>query len=380
MNDLSESRVLIVDDVKANVDVLVEALRADYKLSVALNGETALRLAEKNPPDLILLDVLMPGLDGFEVCRRLRALAQTREVPIMFLTGLQDVQNKTQGFEAGGNDYLTKPFEVLEVKARVRSLLKAKAYSDAVREKTASELRIAREIQLGILPANIPARTQGSGLDVHAILEPALEVGGDLYDVVRTASGRVMFAVGDVSGKGVPASLFMAVTTTLIRTIARQCDQPDEIIRQVNEALVAQNPRDMFVTLFCTVFDPATGKLLWASAGHPPPVLLRPGNAPELAFTDTGFVAGILPAIAMESHEAELRPGDSLVFYTDGVTEAFNAAGEMFGESRLITHLAEKPGGTAAETVASVLAAVREFAGERQQSDDITIVAIRREE
>ena len=131
MRDLSESRILIVDDVRTNVDVLVEALRSDYKLSVALNGESALRSIEKTPPDLVLLDIMMPGLDGYEVCRRLRASAVAREIPVMFLSALEEVKNKADGFEVGGNDYLVKPFEVLEVKARVRSLLKAKAYSDA---------------------------------------------------------------------------------------------------------------------------------------------------------------------------------------------------------------------------------------------------------
>ena len=124
MKDLSECRILIVDDVKANVDVLVQALRGEYKLSVALDGESALRSAEKNPPDLVLLDIMMPGIDGYEVCRRLRAGEQTRDIPIMFLTSLEDVQDKARGFEIGGNDYLTKPFEILEVKARVRSLVR----------------------------------------------------------------------------------------------------------------------------------------------------------------------------------------------------------------------------------------------------------------
>jgi len=145
VKDLSQCRVLIVDDVKANVDVLVQALRNDHKLSVALDGESALRSVEKNPPDLVLLDIVMPGLDGYEVCRRLRAAPNTQEIPVMFLSSLDEVKNKTLGFEVGGNDYLTKPFEVLEVKARVRSLLKAKAYSDAVKEEMAAELAIARD-------------------------------------------------------------------------------------------------------------------------------------------------------------------------------------------------------------------------------------------
>ena len=168
MKDLSESRVLIVDDVKTNVDILVEALRDEYKLSVAIDGAAALRSVEKSPPDLVLLDIVMPGLDGYEVCRRLRAYKPTREVPVMFLSSLEDVKNKAQGFEVGGNDYLTKPFEVLEIKARVRSLLKAKAYADAVREAMARDLRIAREIQMGILPADLAAATKGTGLEVSA--------------------------------------------------------------------------------------------------------------------------------------------------------------------------------------------------------------------
>src|SRR5262249_7620914 len=218
MTDLSESRVLIVDDIKANVDVLVHALGDDYKLSVALNGESALRSAEKNPPDLVLLDIMMPGMDGYEVCRRLRASPRTREVPIMFLSALEDVVNKARGFEVGGNDYLTKPFEVLEVKARVHSLLRAKAYSDAVKEKLASELRIARDIQLGILPSDVSAATLGTGLEAAAVLEPARAVGGDLYEVLP-ADDRVVVVVGDVSGKGIPAALFMAATTNLARVI-----------------------------------------------------------------------------------------------------------------------------------------------------------------
>ena len=173
MKDLSASRVLIVDDAKTNIDILVHALRDEYKLSVALDGAAALRSIEKSPPDLVLLDIVMPGIDGYEVCRQLRAEESTRELPVMFLSSLEDVKDKTRGFEVGGNDYLTKPFEVLEVKARVRSLLKAKAYADAVREAMARDLRIAREIQMGILPADLAAATKGTGLDVHAVIEPA---------------------------------------------------------------------------------------------------------------------------------------------------------------------------------------------------------------
>ncbi len=377
MTDLSQSRVLIVDDVKANVDVLVAALRDEFKLSVALNGESALRSAEKAPPDLVLLDIMMPGMDGYEVCRRLRASEPTREVPVMFLSSLEDVANKARGFEAGANDYLTKPFEVLEVQARVRSLLKAKAYSDAVKEKLANELRIAREIQLGILPLEISSWTHETGLDIHAVMEPALEVGGDLYEVLRVGDDRVVVVVGDVSGKGIPAALFMAVTTTLIRVVADGLERPEQILLRVNDFLAAQNPQNLFVTIACAVFHLRDKKVAYASAGHPSPVLLRSGIAPSLPFDTTGIPAAITAGTEITSESLDLQDGDALIFYTDGVTEAFNAQGEQFGEERLLAHLKERAGQSASELVKCTLEAIRAHAGGDPQSDDITIVAVR---
>jgi sigma-B regulation protein RsbU (phosphoserine phosphatase) len=378
MKDLSECRVLVVDDVKANVDVLVQALRNEHKLSVALDGQSALRSVEKNPPDLVLLDIVMPGIDGYEVCRRLRATPATHDIPVMFLSSLEEVRNKTLGFEVGGNDYLTKPFEILEVKVRVRSLLKAKAYSDAVKEKMAAELAIARDIQLGILPADVAACVAGTNLDVCASLEPAREVGGDLYEVLRLDDDRLLVAVGDVSGKGIPAALFMAVTTTLLRTMARQYRQPDEIVLHVNDALAVQNPRGMFVTLLCMVVEHATGIVTCANAGHPAPVLLRPGTVPCPALGSTAMVSGIVAGTEVGSETITLQPGDTLVLYTDGVTEAFNAEHAMFEEARLLGCLSDAAGRTAAGTVSAVLEAVRRHAADCPQSDDLTVVAVRR--
>jgi len=377
MKDLCDSRILIVDDVRANVDILVEALRNDHKLSVALNGETALRIIKENPPDLVLLDIMMPGLDGYEVCRRLRASAATREIPIMFLSALEEVKDKAKGFELGGNDYLVKPFEILEVKARVRSLLKAKAHSDAVKEKLATELRIAREIQLGILPADISAVTRDAGVEIHALLEPAREVGGDLFEVLRRDDGRLVILIGDVSDKGIPAALFMAVTMTLIRTLGTQFHEPEKILQEVNDALAAQNPKNMFVTIFCAVYDPANGLLRYARAGHPAPMLVRDGRC-QLVPCEPGMVAGAFAGLEISSDSLQLSPGDLLLFYTDGVTEAFNAAGEAFGEGRLSQELGRQSGQNAKRSVAALLEAVRRHAGDHPQSDDIAMVGLRR--
>jgi sigma-B regulation protein RsbU (phosphoserine phosphatase) len=377
VKDLSDSRVLIVDDVKDNIDVLVEALRGEYKLSVALDGAGALRSVEKSPPDLVLLDIMMPGLDGYQVCQQLRAHESTREVPVMFLSALEDVRNKTQGFEVGGNDYLTKPFEVLEVKARVRSLLKAKLYADAVREAIARDLRIAREIQMGILPADLSAVTRDTRLDVHAVIEPARAVGGDLYEVLRPSPNRVVVALGDVSGKGIPAALFMAVTVTILRTLARQIAEPDEILRCLNDELVEQNPRGMFVTLQCLVFDLERRLVTCASAGHHQFVIIAPGRAPRWACPSSGRPVGLMPHNPIERETISLHPGDTFVLFSDGVSEAIDREEGFFGEDRLLRTLSACSGATPKEIVTRVLADVRAFAGDAKQSDDITILAAR---
>jgi len=374
MRDLSEYRVLIVDDVKANIDALVKVLQGEYKLSVALSGEAAIKAVDKSQPDLIMLDVMMPGIDGFEVCRLLREKPAFREIPVMFLTGLQDVENKARGFEVGGNDYLTKPFEALEVRARVKAHLTAKAYTDAVKEKMASEMRIAREIQMGILPTDIAGAVHGTELEVAARLDPAREVGGDLYVVLRNGE-RVVVAVGDVSGKGVPAALFMAVTTTLVRTIGRLIDRPEVILQHVNDELAGQNPHGMFVTIACAVLDPKRGKLSYASAGHPSPVLIRAGEPPSYPFPSTGMMAGLYPGAEITGIDAEFHPGDALLFYSDGVTEAFDAAGAAFGEPRLLEVSGAAPA-SVGELVAEVFKAVTAFAGECPQSDDLTLLAV----
>lgn len=376
IKELSECRILIVDDVKANVDVLVDALRDEYKLSVAMDGGAALKQVDKNPPDLVLLDIVMPGINGYEVCRRLRESDRTRDIPVMFLSSLEDVQNKARGFEMGANDYLTKPFEILEVKARVRSLLKAKAYADAVREAMERDLSIAREIQMGILPSDLSPCTKGTGLDICASMEPAKQVGGDLYEVLRVGDGHVVVVVGDVSGKGIPAALFMAVTMTLVRSLARSLPRPDEILRRLNEELVTQNPRGMYVTMACLVFDLREGTVTGASAGHNALLLVGP-EGPRPVFPSSGMVAGLFPDRPFTSSTLYMAPGETLVLFTDGITDALSASGETYGDDRLMGVLARHRGSDAAGMVSAVLESVRAFAAGAPQFDDMTLVAVR---
>jgi sigma-B regulation protein RsbU (phosphoserine phosphatase) len=378
MKELSESRVLIVDDVRSNVQLLVEALKGDYRISVALDGETALKIVRESPPDIVLLDIVMPGLDGYEVLRRLREAPDTRELPVMFLSSLEEAADKVRGFELGANDYLTKPFEILEVKARVRSLLKAKAYADAVKAALERDLAIAREIQMGVLPSDLPSCIEGTGLEIHALLEPAQQVGGDLYLALRTAPDRVFVAAGDVSGKGIPASLFMVMTVTLLRTLAGANPSPEAVLERLNDELAAQNPQQLFVTLACADFDLSAGRVTVANAGHPSPVLLSADGSARLPFPSTGLLVGLFPRAKYKSVSADFATGDSVIFYSDGVTEALDPAESEFGEEKLVSTLRAVPRATAKEIVDGLVSAVRDHAAGAPQSDDLTALAVRR--
>lgn len=377
MKNLSDCRVLIVDDAKANLDILVEGLKGEHKLSLAMNGEMALQIAARTPPDLVLLDIMMPGMDGYEVCRRMRQMPETADVPIMFLSSLEEVQNKTRGFEAGANDYLTKPFEMLEVKARVRSLLKAKAYSDAVKEQIASELRVAREIQMGMLPHDFSAFEQAYDVEFGAVLEPAREVGGDLYGVCAAAKDRLVVFLGDVSGKGLPASMFMVRAISLARLLARDIAEPELILARLNDELSEDNPSFMFVTFICAVFDPASGKLVIANGGHCRPVLIRANESPCWAVKNLGTALGFDSGLEFERTEMTLHPGDTLVFYTDGVSEAFNPRDECYGDDRLIADTTALAGQSAPDLTTALLTRVHAFADSAPQSDDIAILTLK---
>ncbi len=378
MKKLSESRVLLVDDARVNLDILVEGLKSDHKLSLALNGEKALQVAARTPPDLVLLDIIMPGIDGYEVCRRLREMPETAEVPIMFLSSLEEVQDKTRGFEAGANDYLTKPFEMLEVKARVRSLLKAKAYNDAVKEQIASELRIAREIQMGMVPHDFTGMEERYGVRFGAVLEPAREVGGDLYGVCAPSAERLVVFLGDVSGKGVPASMFMVRAISLARLLAREIAEPERILARLNDELAEDNPSGMFVTFMCAVYEPESGRLTIANAGHCRPVLLPAGGSPRWAVKKLGTALGFEPDMEFERTELTLDDGDAVVLYTDGVSEAFNAQEDCYGNDRLFADVSRLARQSAPAMTSKLLASVRSFADGAPQSDDIAIMVLKR--
>lgn len=245
------------------------------------------------------------------------------------------------------------------------------------RERLQSELSIAHDIQMGLLPVPLD-RTILDKVDLYATMLPAKEVGGDLYDYFLLNNGKLCFVIGDVSDKGVPAALFMAVTRTLVRACAEDETDPAQLMERVNNRLSENNPNLMFVTLILAVIDLETGELAWANAGHPPLCVLQGNGELRMLEGRSGPACGVQDGLPYRRFTAVLEPGETVVGYTDGVTEALNPAGELYGEQRLFEFLAHRAPANAQATTDALIRHVREFAHDTDQSDDITVIAAKR--
>ncbi|MDH3998897.1 MAG: SpoIIE family protein phosphatase, partial [Desulfuromonadales bacterium] len=264
-------------------------------------------------------------------------------------------------------------FMVQELEGNIQRLVE----STAARERMAEELNIARKIQMGILPKNFPAFPERSEFDLFALLDPAKEVGGDLYDFFLIDDRRLCFTLGDVSDKGIPAALFMAITRTLIKTTAQHFDSTAEIMTQVNAMLSADNPNTMFVTLVVGIIDLESGEVRYANGGHNPPVIMKQKNQVAYMKEISGPVVGVIDELEYKELHLTLKPDDALFLYTDGVTEAMNETRVQFGDDRLLEALGEDTALTPETTIHKIMSHVRDHAGDAAQSDDIAMLMIR---
>jgi sigma-B regulation protein RsbU (phosphoserine phosphatase) len=262
------------------------------------------------------------------------------------------------------------------MKNSLKDFIRDLTSTTAAKERIESELRIAREIQMGILPKLFPAFPDRKEFEVFASIEPAKEVGGDLYDFFFVDEKHFCFLVGDVSGKGVPAAFFMAVTKTLLKVVAERGLDPGEILTKVNADLASENESCMFVTLFLAIMNIETGETRYANAGHNPPIYLPCGGKPEWIPPLGEPVAGIMDTMVYTTKTMTLRPGDIVFIYTDGVTEAMDPEKTLFSEDRLLGLLTKDDEPFAPKLVKDVAAAIKEFARGAEQSDDITMLAM----
>jgi sigma-B regulation protein RsbU (phosphoserine phosphatase) len=388
-SDTLKADILIVDDTPANLHLLSKMLTEQgYRVRPVPDGSLALAAVQAEAPDLILLDIRMPEMDGYQVCEYLKGDAETQDIPIIFISALDATQDKVKAFTVGGVDYVTKPFQCEEVLARVETHLSLRRLSKQLQDankklreanrKMERELGLAGEVQASFLPHELP---DIPGWQLAVTLNPTRETSGDFYDVNPLPGGRLGIVVADVVDKGAGAALFMALSWILIRTYAAEYPlNPELVLSAVNRRILEDTEAKQFVTVFYGVLDPATGSLVYCNAGHCLPYLLSTQSGSEAqTLCTTGMVLGVTQDATWRQKVVQLVPGDVLVLYTDGVTEAQNEQGMLFDGDRLLESVRANLGRPAQDIQNAVMAKVCEFVGAASQFDDIALMVLIRD-
>jgi phosphoserine phosphatase RsbU/P len=379
MSQVDEKKtVLLVDDAPANIQIVNSILKDIYKIRIATSGAKALELVKVTPPpDLILLDVMMPEMDGYEVCTRLKQDPETRDIPVIFLTGQTEVEDETKGFDVGAVDYIHKPFSPAVVKARVQTHLVLRGIREQLAQQLLTiqkELETARQIQLSILPSTIP---KIKGLDIAARYIPMTSVAGDFYDFIVVDESHIGILVADVSGHGMPAALIASMLKIALSSQTGNADDPAQVLFGLNQALCGKFEHH-FVTAAYAFVDMQSLTLTYAGAGHPP--LLLSGRPEGLrSIEENGLFLGKFSFATYTSVKLPLMAGDRILLYTDGIPETTSPAGVEFGADAL-KHFLETEQSTSADHFADQL--LEELSrwsargAAEDLDDDITIVAI----
>lgn len=312
----SLGRLLVVDDEPMNRMVLQGVLgKAGYTVLHAANGREAVQVASTERLDLILLDVMMPGESGFDVCRKLKAMPATSHVPVIFVTCLGEISDKLAGLETGAVDYITKPFVAQEVVARVRAHMDFSSRQGAIIEAQASRLGQVQAAQQSLLvnPQNLPE----ARFAVHFL--PVLEAGGDFYDVCPLGGEACAYLVADVSGHDLGASFITSSLKALFRQHAQPGKEPADILAEMNRILCAITPEEVYLTAACLRLDRAAGRFAVACAGHPPVLARLAGRVAWLELR--ALPLGLFEDAEFEQQEGAAAPGERFYLYTDGLAE-----------------------------------------------------------
>jgi phosphoserine phosphatase RsbU/P len=380
--------ILVVDDTPANLQVLAGMLKdRGYKVRPVPGGKLALQAARREPPDLILLDINMPEMNGYEVCEHLKADDILKGIPVIFISALTEPLDKVKAFAIGGVDYITKPFQMEELHARVETHLKLRRlqieleeYSrhlELARERLKLDLELAREVQRGFLPLRM---LEVPGYEFFAHYESAYEIGGDYYDFILLPGQRVGILLGDVAGKGVVAALLMAKLSADAKFCMLTEPDPATALTRLNALMIHSGIADRFVTLVAAVLDPESHTVTLVNAGHPPPLIYhRTTRIVEEAIGNevAGLPLGVLDGFEYASCQISLEPGDSILAFTDGVTEAMDVNHVQLQTKRV--HAALHGEAFSPRTLGErVVEVVKQFAAGRSQHDDIALVGFGR--
>ncbi len=325
--------ILVVDD---DLDIL-ELLRMNlepegYDVRTASDGKQAVEVAFVNPPDLILLDVMMPHKDGFQVIEELKTREETKTVPVILLTARGQTEDKVQGLDAGADDYITKPFDLPEVTARVKAVLgrtqpikyinplmraMGAGFNEAGIQQLAGHLQAAAAIQKKLLPERAP---DFQGFDIGILLQSSMSVSGDFYDFIPLSDTRLGVVLADVKGSGIPAALLMVMIRTALRLLCREEEDPALILKRINDLVVRDTEATLFATMIYGVLDTATSTFAYANGGHCHPLHRKSTGIIDVLKTSSMLVGAFEEAV-FASNTCRLAPGDIVVFYTDGITE-----------------------------------------------------------
>ncbi len=378
-------KILVVDDEPDLEPLILQRMRRNiragrYAFVFAHNGVEALELLRSDGDiDMVVSDINMPQMDGLTLLEQIPKVDPNIRSVIVSAYG--DMRNIRTAMNRGAFDFVTKPLDFEDLQITIeRTLTHMAEWKEALQSRDKlvalqNELDVASKIQQGILPTSFP---EGEGFEVYGNMAPARNVGGDFFDVVILENGRLGLAVADVSDKGVPAALFMMSSRTLLKGAAIGRGAPGEVLSEVNDLLTEDNEAFMFVTVVYAVFDPDSGLVTYANGGHNNPLLVHAdGSSEELPMTG-GIALGVMPDLEYKESDTTLTQGDSLILYTDGVSEAMNSEGEEFGVDRLREIFTKNPPTSARGTNEAILQAVSDFAGDTPQSDDVTCLVLQR--
>ncbi len=400
--------ILVVDDNKVNLKLLSAILRREgYRVLEAQDGRKALETARKHKPDLVLLDVVMPHLDGYRVCRKLKEDPETENIPVIFLSARAEAEDKIKGLEIGAADYVTKPFDKGEVLARVRSqlrirnltkkLMKANRQLNDKQRKLDLDLRAAAGIQRSLLPQQF---LKTPALESAWKFMPCESIGGDIFNIARIDEHHFAFYILDVSGHGVPSALITVSVSQMLQphtgNIVKRgindhpyyaISSPSEVLSTLDQLMapgevLSRLDReypierfDKFFTIVYLLLDVRTGKVRYSNGGHPPPFLIHPDGSYEKLDVGGPLIGlgGILP---FENGELTLKARDRVILYTDGVLEQRNGQGDFFGEKRCLDVLVAHRASPLDRQLDALMETVLAFGPDGKPQDDISLLGI----
>jgi len=373
--------ILIVDDSRMNRMVLHKHLAPEgYELLEADSADGALNLLEYRTPDLILLDVVMPEMSGFDLCKLLKQRANTREIPIIFITSLDSTEDKITGLELGAVDFITKPFNTAEIIARVRTqVMLRQMYRTIIETNTriARDLDTARRIQHNLLPIFSQESLPGHVSFDYAYI-PCDELGGDFFDMFPISETKILFYIIDVSGHGIASALMTIFTKIFFSIHAKECHDPAELLQMLNQQFFRERFTEKHIIVFLGILDIDQDQLLWSSAGQSAaPILYSSGH--EEALTMSSFPIGLVEHVKYTNAQCSLASGTSLLMYSDGVTDIQLPDGTpVFEEESLLQHIHSHKYDDNQSMVNSLLSYIRMRGETDDFPDDVTIFLLTR--